>query len=92
MEMNGYDCDSEVKDEDMMEIQPLRPRAEVPSSFGATADLERSCAGGSAHPERRVSNSSSGRQRLDSLKKNRPRMCSLFSANASKLAAQLKEN
>ncbi|XP_060781719.1 pantothenate kinase 2, mitochondrial [Neoarius graeffei] len=72
MEMNGYDCDSEVKDEDVMEIQPLRSRAEVPSSFGATADLERSCAGGSAHPERRVSNSSSGRQRLDSLKKNRP--------------------
>lgn len=87
MELNGYHCDSEVKDEDTTETQPLRSRAEVPCSFVATADLERSSAGGGAYRERRVSNSSSGRQRLDSLKKNRPRMCSRFSANVSKLAA-----
>lgn len=87
MELNGYHCDSEVKDEDTTETQPLRSKAEVPCSNVATANLERSPAGGGAHPERRVSNSSSGRQRIDSLRKNRPRMSSRFGANVSKLAS-----
>ncbi|KAG7334180.1 hypothetical protein KOW79_002587 [Hemibagrus wyckioides] len=72
MELNGYLSDSEVNDEDTAETQPPHYRAEVPSSCVATADLERSPAGGGALRERRVSNSRSGRQRLDSLKKNRP--------------------
>lgn len=74
MELNGYHCDSELKDEDTMETQLLRSRAEAPCGFVGTAELERSPAGGGPHPERLVSNSSSGRQRIDSLKKNRPRM------------------
>lgn len=82
MELNGYHCDNKVKDEDTS----LRSKAEVPCSTVATADLEPSPGGGGAHSERRVSNSSSGRQRIDSLKKNRPRMSSLFGANVSKLA------
>lgn len=90
MELNGCYCDSEVKDEDTTETQPLCSRADVPCSLVATADLERSSAGAGAHPERRVSNSRSGRQRLDSSKKNRPRMSSRFGANVSKLATQLK--
>lgn len=89
MELNGYHCDSEVKDEDTTETQPLRSRAEVPCSFVAIADQERDLDPGGAHPERRVSNSSTGRQRIDSLKKNRPRMSSRFGANFSRLATQL---
>lgn len=81
MELNGYHCDNEVKDEDTTETQPLRSKAEVPSSTVATTDLERNPGQGGAHSERRVSNSSSGRQRLDSLKKNRPRMSSRFGAS-----------
>lgn len=90
MELNGYLSDSEAKDEDKAETQPPHYRAEVPSSCVATVDLERSPAGGGALRERRVSNSRSGRQRLDSLKKNRPRMCSRFGANVSQIATELK--
>ncbi|TSW48770.1 Pantothenate kinase 3 [Bagarius yarrelli] len=72
MELNGYISDSEVKDEEITETPPPRNRTEVPDSCDATAVQERSPAGGSAYRERRVSNASSGRQRIDSLKKNRP--------------------
>ncbi|XP_026997779.1 pantothenate kinase 2, mitochondrial isoform X1 [Tachysurus fulvidraco] len=83
MELNGYVCDSEANDK---ETQPLHHRAEVPGT--ATVDMERSPAAGGAHRERRVSYSRSGRQRIDSLKKNRPRTCSRFGSSISKLATQ----
>lgn len=90
-ELNGYHCDNEVKDEDITETQPLQYKAEVPCSFVTTADQERSPAVGGARRERRVSNSSSGGPRIDSLKKNRPRMFSCFGANVSKLTTQHNE-
>lgn len=86
MELNGYVCDSEANDKDTPETQPLHHRAEVPAT--ATVDMERSPAAGGAHRERRVSYSRSGRQRIDSLKKNRPRTCSRFGSSISKLATQ----
>lgn len=77
MALNGCITDSEVKEEDeeeedTTETQPHSSRAEVPDNRDATADQGSSPAGGSTHRERRVSNASSGRPRIDSLKKNRP--------------------
>ncbi|KAM9446478.1 pantothenate kinase 3-like [Clarias gariepinus] len=72
MELNDSHGDRKVKDEDTAETPPLRSGVEVPGSFVATAGLECDPGGGRAHTERPVSNSSSGRQRIDSLKKNRP--------------------
>ncbi|KAI5606792.1 pantothenate kinase 2, mitochondrial, partial [Silurus asotus] len=72
MELNGVYCDSEDKDEDTAETQPLHTTAEAPCGYVATADQERSPGGGGVPKERQVSNSSSVRQRIDSQRKNRP--------------------
>lgn len=71
MELNGYHCGDETEDENTTP----HSRTEVASSVIATPSLESSFSQESGLGERRVSNASSGRQRLDSLKKNRPRRC-----------------
>ncbi|XP_036429850.1 pantothenate kinase 2, mitochondrial isoform X1 [Colossoma macropomum] len=76
MELNGYHCDGEgcgeAEDEDTTGPMQVRSVVEAPCSLAAAESMEKAAAGGPAHRERRISNSTSARQRTDSLRKNRP--------------------
>ncbi|XP_063040151.1 pantothenate kinase 2, mitochondrial-like [Engraulis encrasicolus] len=83
MELNGHKSDDgtsgecendEVVRPKQLKQQQQRPWRKTPSSVSslATANMEDASAGGSASTARRQSSSTSARQRMDSLKKNRP--------------------
>lgn len=81
MELNGFhDEDGTVPETEGEETRALKQscttRKETADGFRSGAIMENVAAGTSAENEHRASNTF-GRQRLDSLKKNRPRRFSL---------------